>query len=392
MIINSLLDTDYYKFTMAQFAFKYQKNAIVRYEFKNRRPNQRLADVILLDELKSELQNIQKLKFTEHEINFLSNQNIFSMNFMRFLESVGRDVFLPDVNVEIKDGQFEIWVEGLWPLAILWETFILSVINNLWFRRKKQNDIDLGVRNLYAKIEILKQHPQIKFVEFGTRRRNSTPWQQFCLHRLINEIPNQLIGTSNCRLAKIYEIPVFGTFAHELPMICAGVIGEYGDDALLGAQNAVFDRWYELYGNALSIALTDTFTTEHTLATFGQKRAKIWNGFRQDSGDPFKVGRRIIEKYREWGVDPKTKTIIFSDDLNVTKMVNLYKEFGDQINVLFGWGTNLTNDLGAQPLSIVVKATEVNGIPIVKISDDPIKISGNSNAVQRYKKIFGIQQ
>lgn len=387
MIINSLLDLDNYKITMAQFAFEYQKNAIVRYEFKNRRPNQRIADVVDIQELKKEFANIQSLSFTSEEINWLSNQNIFSLGFIRFLESIGKENFLPEVNIEAIDGQFKIWVEGPWPLAVLWETFILSVVNQRW-NLKNQINYDFGIKNLNAKIEILKQYPKIKIIDFGTRRRNTAHWHFYCLDMLIKKIPNQIIGTSNCKLAKYFGIPIIGTFAHELPMVCSGIIGQHGDDALYGSQNATFDYWYQLYGNTLSIALSDTFTTKHTLDTFGAKRAKIWKGFRQDSGDPFEVGRRIIEKYVEWGVDPKNKTIVFSDDLNVTKMVKLYEMFGDEINVLFGWGTNLTNDVGIQPLSIVMKATEVNGIPIVKLSDDIVKISGEKNTVNRYVKIF----
>jgi nicotinate phosphoribosyltransferase len=223
--------------------------------------------------------------------------------------------------------------------------------------------------------------------EDWTDGRYSKKWQEYVNVVLSSYLsPKQFLGTSNVNLAFQYNIPIFGTFAHELPMVNAGIIGA---EALLAeSQNFAFDKCFLMYGEKLAMCLPDTFTSEHTFKTFGQIRARNWRGFRQDSGDPFVFGRRLLDKYQEWGVDAKTKTLMFSDDLNLTKMYELEKEFGSKIKVVFGWGTNLTNDTNLQPLSIVMKAVKANGTPLVKLSDDPIKHTGEDATIAVYKRIF----
>lgn len=387
-IKRSLLDVDIYKLTMSQYAFHYHRNVEVEYKFINRRPTQRLADVIDIHDLIFELNQWRNVMLTPLELQYLKDLNLFTDQYLNFLSELGgHTINLPQVKVEKNDdGQFFISTVGPWPIAMLWETIILSVINEMYFA--KQNVVlDYAATMLFNKIKILQENPQIKFIEFGTRRRLSQEWQEYVVINLASMLPkDQFLGTSNAYLAQQFDVPVVGTFAHELPMVNAGIIGV---EALLEeSQNFAFDKWFLMYGERLSICLPDTFTSEHTFRTFGQIRGRNWKGFRQDSGDPFVFGRRLLDVYKGWGVDPKTKTLIFSDDLNITKMYELQKEFGDKINVVFGWGTNLTNDTNLQPLSIVMKAVEANGAPLVKLSDDPIKHTGEDMAIKTYKRIF----
>lgn len=387
MIINSLLDLDLYKITQSNFAFTYAPNAIVRYEFKNRRPSQQLADVIPLAVLKSEIEHVRQLMVHFNETTYLKSTGVFNWKFLQFFDSIGTHHKLPEVKIKINGDQFEITTEGVWCLTILWETIILSIINELYFRyTSPSNKVeDIGRTILGNKIQFLQDNPQIRFSDFGTRRRYSGWWQQFVLQQLTYNLSStQFIGTSNVYLAQMLGIPVIGTMAHETIMVWAGL----NQNDLLNAQNNCFDAWFELYGTPLSIALSDTFGTTHTLDTFGANRAKFWNGFRQDSGDPFDFAKKVIRKYETWGVDAREKHIVFSDDLNISKMFQLEKEFGSKIRVSFGWGTNLTNDLGPQALSVVMKAVSVNSVPLVKLSDDIGKHSGPESIIQLYQKIF----
>lgn len=373
---------------MAQYAYHYHRDVVVEYKFINRRPTQRLADFIDIHDLRFELSQWRNVSLQPLEIEYLKSMGVFTDEFLGFLSRVGGHIVnLPIVDVKpTENGQYEITTTGPWPIAILWETIILSLVNEMYYA--KQNVVeDYAIAMLMNKIEILKDNPQIKFVEFGTRRRYSKKWQEYINVVLSSYLsPKQFLGTSNVNLAFQYNIPIFGTFAHELPMVNAGIIGA---EALLAeSQNFAFDKWFLMYGEKLAMCLPDTFTSEHTFKTFGQIRARNWRGFRQDSGDPFVFGRRLLDKYQEWGVDAKTKTLMFSDDLNLTKMYELEKEFGGKIKVVFGWGTNLTNDTNLKPLSIVMKAVKANGVPLVKLSDDPIKHTGEDAAIAVYKRIF----
>lgn len=392
-MINSLLDVDFYKLTMGNFAHEYFSNAVVEYQFTNRNEALKLGDFVSVEDLDGELKKIQNLRFSGDELAYLQKLNVLSDSYLDFLAYIGwRDNILPDINIKkTSDGQLDIRVAGKWPLAIFWETYILSIVNELYYQKLVQDPFQTemdGYDKLAKKIFTLKQYPKIKFVEFGTRRRYSSKWQETVINSLQVFCPStQFIGTSNVQLAKKYNLSPFGTFAHELPMVCSGIF--YSNR--FNSQNVCFNYWWNLFAEKLpTIALTDTFTTEFFLKTFGVGRAKKWMGVRHDSGDPFEFGRRIINFYENLGINTKTKTIVFSDRLDVDLIVKLHEEFNEQINCIFGWGTDLTNDMGLNQLQIVMKPVSVNNVPIVKISDDKGKISGNNDTVELYKKTFEV--
>ena len=264
----------------------------------------------------------------------------------------------------------------------------MSIVNELYC---KQDNVTLsGDIELSEKIKIL-NNSSIKFVDFGTRRRFSRGWHKHIINTLISEIKNyNLLGTSNVYLAKEYNLKPMGTFAHELPMVIAGTEdnGSHSVTPIRKSHSIMLNKWYELYGETLSIALTDTFGSTFFFEDFKDK-AKIWKGLRQDSGDPFKFGHKAIKYYKDLGIDPKTKIIVFSDGLDINKISQLQNMFEGKIKIAFGWGTNLTNDRGIKPLSIVVKSVEANERPLVKLSDNLAKAIGDKHTMDRYKQAFG---
>jgi nicotinate phosphoribosyltransferase len=245
-----------------------------------------------------------------------------------------------------------------------------------------------GDRRLSEKIKVLQDHPDIKIVDFGTRRRFSLKWHEHVLERLVDECPDSLVGTSNVALAQKYGLKPIGTFAHELPMVYAALADVRGQN-VRRSHSQFLDDWYRCYGKDYSIALTDTFGTDFFFQDFTPRQANLWRGFRQDSGNPFSFGEQAIDFYRSIGIDPKTKLIVFSDNLNFKKIVELKEHFSGRINDMDGVGTNLTNDVGIPALNIVMKATRVE-IPegdakTVKMSDDEGKQTGPPQLIDEYR-------
>jgi len=273
---------------------------------------------------------------------------------------------------------------------------LLSIVNQLFnsvYVKAMGSDLTLfnddmlliGVSKLEEKIGLLKQYPMIKFMEFGTRRRFSSAWQEYVIMRLKQEIPNQLLGTSNVHYAMKYGLKALGTMAHELFMVYGAI---YNED--LGfAQCQLLDDWYEVYGAPSSIALTDTWGTDFFLENITDNQGINFWGMRQDSGDPFVIGEKIVKYYEQKNIDPMGKMIVFSDGLDIPLVIELYEHFSPHITLGFGIGTNLTNDLGARPLSIVIKTVEANNQGLVKLSDNIEKAIGKPEDINRYKDIIG---
>lgn len=390
-IIRSLLDLDLYKLTMCMFAYLRYPAVRVKYEFKNRTKDVRLADFVSLSDLKRELAHVRSLRFTKKELAWLGTNEhtglLFKEKFLGFLAKLR----LPAPKVWIEDGELRITVEGTWAETILWETIILSIVNELYYRSvvvDLQSAYNFGFHALDRKCGVLKKNPQIQIIEFGTRRRFSAYWQRRVIENLILQIPKNLLGTSNVLLAYEYGLRPIGTFAHELPMIFTGIYAG-SDEEIRSSHGKCLDEWYEVYEATLSVALTDTFGTEFFFRDMGAERAAKWRGLRQDSGDPIEFGHNAVAFYKSHGIDPKSKSIVFSDALYLELVVHLWEEFHEQINVLFGWGTDLTNDLGLKSLSLVMKAVEANGHSLVKLSDNVAKAMGPEEAVERIKCIFG---
>ena len=255
--------------------------------------------------------------------------------------------------------------------------------------KKLVDDIyEEGFKRLYEKIKILRRYPEIRYQDFGTRRRFNLSWQDEVVETSREELPEQFLGTSNVALAMKYGIMPMGTSAHEMFQVASGVY-HYSDNAIRESQNKIFEMWWQEYSHGLSIFLPDTFGSEFTLKTIPKELALRWKGFRQDSGDPFAFGEKIIKFYENFGINPKEKLIVFSDALTVEKIITLYLHFKDRIEVSFGWGTNLTNDLGwFKPLSVVIKVTKANGHKVVKLSDNIAKAVGDPQEIEIFKRIF----
>lgn len=388
---------DYYKQTMGQLAYEKEPDAEVTFTFKNR-GDQRILDHVSVGSLQARFDYIRQVGFQEREITHLAQQynsngeRVFSDNYLTYLQN---GIF-PEVSVRHDEETDDIAIEttGKFPLVTFWETIVMSEVNEAYFEGYVlDNGLDLqevydeGDRRLSEKIEILQENPDIKFADFGTRRHFSLRWQRHVLQRLQEECPENLLGTSNVALANMFNMRVIGTFAHEMPMVYAGLADQRGED-IRASHNAFLRDWEDMYGSDLTTALTDTFGSAFFFEDFTKEQAKSWKSLRHDSGDPIEFAESAIAFYEEQGIDPMTKTIVFSDGLDMQTIVELHNHFKGRINVIFGWGTTLTNDLGIKPLNIVMKATKVNGTETVKLSDDEGKHTGPPEKIAKYKAIF----
>lgn len=396
---------DYYKPTMSQLAYEVEPETEVTFTFKNR-GEQRLADYVDIDELRSRFETIRTAGFNETELGYLASLHdgkggrVFSDSYLEYLE----DSELPPVQLRLDEETQDIAIEttGPWALSTFWETVVMSEVNEAYFEGfVRAHGLDLeaiydeGQRRLDEKIAILQAHPGIKIADFGTRRHFSLRWQAHVVEQLAARTDN-LVGTSNVALAHKLGLKPIGTFAHEMPMTYAGLADARGGN-IRASHHKFLEDWFDRYGEDLSIALTDTFGTDFFFADFTRTQAEKWRGVRHDSGDPITFAERLINFYEEKGIDPTTKTVVFSDGLDIGQIVKLYERFNGRINVLFGWGTTLTNDLGIKALNVVMKATHVvdarTGAEAdeVKLSDDPGKHTGPEPQVARYQTDFRVR-
>ena len=394
-IINSLVDIDYYKLTMAQVAFRRFPDVPVTFSFMNRTSTVSLPNIIVEDDLRAELEWIGSLTFVPEELDFLrESEQIparrFSDEFLAFLA----DLHLPPATLEIGPSTLHIEVTAPWPEATLWETLILSVVSELYGQAmlRRHNTTAEGAhakgrQRLATKIALIKSDSRVHFSDFGTRRRFSRDWHREVVGTLASELPGQFLGTSNVLLAKEIGLPPIGTFGHEMEMVFSGIF-HGSDEQIRASHNKVFEVWWDEYGEALSIALTDTYGTDFFLRNFTLDQARAWRGLRHDSGDPFEFGEKAIAFYEHHGIDPETKQLVFSDGLEVETMFQLVDHFDGRIQAVFGWGTNLTNDMGFEPLSMVVKAIKSCGNGTVKLSDNRDKAVGTPSDIQRFMRIF----
>jgi nicotinate phosphoribosyltransferase len=391
-IITSLLDIDYYKLTMLRFIFRYFRGIPVAFSFTNRTVGTFLADTVDEDELRAELRHVETLRFTKTELEYLANDSHFNdSDFLAFLAELS----LPPLHIEKSNGTYRIIAKGSWEKVTLWETIVLAVINELHFRSHlrslSEKEIEAlyeeGNRRLDTKIEVLRKYPGMKFSEFGTRRRFSREWQRHVTERFAKETPDNLLGTSNVLLSKELGIHPTGTMAHELFMALFGIRYDRKNlGCVIESHAEVLNKWRELYGEELSVALTDTYGTDFFLQSLTEEQTKEWKGFRQDSGSPIECGEKIIAHLLKYGIDPTSKLLVPSDGLTVSKMEELFLHFEGRIKIAFGWGTDLTNDLGFKTYSLVMKLVEANGNATVKLSDNLAKAMGPAELVEWVKK------
>lgn len=388
---------DYYKFTMGDVIYEYNPDAEVTFTLKNRNHDQPLCEYISTEELQARVDTIHEQGFSAEETAYLAGlkaQDGTARFTEAYLDHLA-DMELPavDISVDPETNDLAVATTGPWVDVSLWETVVMSEVNELYYSNLLDSK-GLSLSDLYAegdhrldeKIAKLREYPGIKFADFGTRRRFSLDWHEHVIARLTQEVPEQFVGTSNPYFAYKYNLSPVGTFAHEMPMVYGALEEIVGGDPMDGHAQ-MLDEWERHYAGDLSIALTDTFGSDFFFADFDRDQAISWNGLRHDSGDPIEFGEKAIAYYEMYGVDPTTKTIVFSDGLDVATIIELHTHFKDRVKLLFGWGTNLMNDLGLPANNFVMKATAVDGQPTVKLSDDPGKHTGPQETVDRYSQL-----
>ena len=380
-IIVSLLDTDLYKFNMNQVMFHKHTNLNGVYMFKCRN-----KDVVftqeMVDEINAQIDHLCTLTFTDEELDYLASLRFIKPDYVEFLRLwrplrryvkcfKADEYYLNDDEdrANVASNGMVLMVEGPLFSAMQFEIYLLEIVNEVYFRMQ-YDYLDLlnsAKAKLADKIDKLNNDYTFKFAEFGCRRRLSREWQDYVLKNLLTT--GMCVGTSNVYLAMKYGVKPIGTYAHEYVQMYQGVKGV----TLAYTNKMAMDEWFEEYQGDNGTALTDTLGTDLFLMDFTKLQAMCYTGVRHDSGDPFAWGEKIIAKYEEYGIDPKTKTLLFSDGLDFDKAQEIYDYFKDRINVSFGIGTYLTNDTAVGALNIVIKLQYVNGHPVAKLSDNPAK-------------------
>lgn len=402
-IVRSLIDTDFYKLLMCQSIFRNKPDTTVTFSLINRSSSVRLAELIDEGELREQLDHVRSLSLSRGESTWLrgnmfyGKRQMFRPDFMEWFEGLR----LPPYHLEKRDGQYELTFEGKWPEVMLWEIPALAVLMELRSRAvlKGMGKFELQVlyaramTRLWEKIERLKALDTLKIADFGTRRRHSFLWQDWCVQAMQEGLGEKFIGTSNCRIAMKRDIEAIGTNAHELPMVYSALANS--DAELAQAPYQVLADWHEEHDGNLRVILPDTYGTEGFLRNAPDWLA-AWTGIRIDSGDPATGAEIAIRWWKARGEDPTQKLVIFSDGLDVEKIEELHRKFHGRVKVSFGWGTMLTNDFRGlagdrlAPFSLVCKAVSANGRPTVKLSDNPNKAMGPQEEIARYKRIFGV--
>ncbi|ELB2271025.1 nicotinate phosphoribosyltransferase [Vibrio parahaemolyticus] len=384
-IIQSALDFDVYKVNMMSAVAALYPDAMVSYKFIVR-SEEDLSE--LLPEVKAEVLKLQDVRFTEDEIAYMKRVAPYLKP--EFVEALRHFRFNPQSDVSfhnktMSDGssQLRIAINGLWKETILYETIIMSIVSEVRSRQRwsdipfEQFQTVLEDKVRYLKAELERRNiTNFKFADMSTRRRFSFQAQRTMLEYLSKELPQCLTGTSNYHLARELDLTPIGTVAHEWFM---------GHQALVNvrdSQKIALQRWQKMFNGALGIALTDTIGIDAFLKDFDEELSNAYVGVRHDSGCPFTWGEKMIAHYESLGIDPMTKTLVFTDGLNFEQALDICEHFQGRVQVSFGIGTSLANDMGNyvndqgeayQPLSIVIKMVTCNGSPVAKISDEPEK-------------------
>ncbi|MGV6804778.1 MAG: nicotinate phosphoribosyltransferase, partial [Ruegeria sp.] len=400
----SLIDTDFYKLLMCQSVFRNRPQTTVEFSLINRTNHVLLANLIDEGELREQLDHIRSLGLSRGESTWLrgntfyGKRQMFRPDFMEWFENLR----LPPYHLERRGGQYELTFEGKWHEVMLWEIPALAVLMELRSRAVLNDMRRFELQVLYAramtrvweKIEKLRGIKGLGIADFGTRRRHSFLWQDWCVQAMIEGLGPAFTGTSNCLIAMRREVEAIGTNAHELPMVYSALAES--DAELARAPYDVLSDWHDEHDGNLRIILPDTYGTQGFLERAPDWLAG-WTGIRIDSGDPAAGAEIAIDWWKSRGEDPRQKRIIFSDGLDVEKIRELHDQFAGRVKVSFGWGTLLTNDFrglvpddALAPFSLVCKAVSANGRPTVKLSDNPEKAMGPRDEIERYKRVFGV--
>ena len=391
MIITSLLDTDLYKFTMMQVVLHQFPGAEVEYRFKCRN-KANLAPYV--SEIREEIRGLCSLQFQDAELVYLKAMRFIKSDFIDFLGLFRLNEKYVSVTA-LQSGEIEVSIKGPWLHTILFEIPVLAIINEVYFRNtQKQPDVTEGRTRLDTKIALLQADglQALKIADYGTHRRFGKAWHEEVLRTLSAQLgtaaSGQFAGTSNVLFAMKLGLTPLGTMAHEYLQACQALGPRLRDSQVFG-----FESWAKEYRGDLGIALSDVYGMSAFLRDFDMYFCELFDGARHDSGDPFQWGERMIAHYNKNRVDPKTKTLIFSDGLTVPRTIELYQQFKGRCQLAFGIGTNLTNDLGYEPLQIVIKMVRCNGQPVAKLSDTPSKNMCDDEKYLAYlRQVFEIQQ
>jgi nicotinate phosphoribosyltransferase len=389
MIIDSLLDTDLYKFTMMQVVLHQFPGAQVEYRFKCRNPGIDLAPFV--DEIRAEVRHLCTLRFTEAELEYLRELRFIKSDFVDFLGLFQmNEKYVTVQPSETVPGEIEIVVRGPWLHTILFEIPLLAIVNETYFRNtQRYPDYSAGRRRLLDKIGLIRNDDTLagmRVADYGTRRRFSRDWHEEVIVGLREELGDNFAGTSNVLFAMRHAVTPLGTMAHEYLQACQALGPRLRDSQTFG-----FEVWAREYRGDLGIALSDTYGMQAFFRDFDLYFCKLFDGARHDSGDPFEWGEKLIAHYESLRIDPRTKTLIFSDSLNVPLAISLYKRFASRTRLAFGIGTNLTNDMGFTPLQIVIKMVRCNGQPVAKLSDTPEKTMCDDPAYLAYlRQVFQV--
>lgn len=403
-IVRSLIDTDFYKLLMCQSIFRNKPDTQVTFSLINRSKHIPLAHLIDEGELREQLDHVRTLSLSRGESTWLrgntfyGKRQMFRPDFMEWFENLR----LPPYHLERKGDQYELTFEGKWHEVMLWEIPALAILMELRGRAVLNGMEKFELQVLYAramtrvweKVEALRDVPNLSIADFGTRRRHSYLWQDWCVQAMNEGLGSKFTGTSNCKIAMKRELEAIGTNAHELPMVYAALAKD--DDALFQAPYEVLKDWHEEHEGNLRIILPDTYGSQGFLDSAPDWLAG-WTGIRIDSGDPATAAQQAIDWWKSRGEDPRDKRVIFSDGLDVAKIKELHGQFADKTAISFGWGTLLTNDFrelvpedALAPFSLVCKAVSANGSPTVKLSDNPNKAMGPADEIARYKRVFDL--
>ncbi|WP_225759146.1 nicotinate phosphoribosyltransferase [Leclercia sp. Marseille-Q4284] len=386
-VLHTLLDTDAYKLHMQQAVFHHYHDVQVAAEFRCR------GDDLLgiyADAIREQVDAMQHLHLQDDEFQWLSGLPFFKEDYLQWLRNFRYDP--TQVQISNDNGKLHIRLEGPWREVIMWEVPLLAVISELVHRfRSPEASVEQALATLENKLVDFAQLTEsldmsrFRLMDFGTRRRFSREVQQAIVERLQQE--PWFVGTSNYDLARRLSLTPMGTQAHEWFQAHQQISPE-----LATSQRAALAAWLDEYPDQLGIALTDCITMDAFLRDFGPEFATAYQGLRHDSGDPLEWGEKAIAHYQKLGIDPMSKVLVFSDNLDLPKAVGLYRHFSSRINLGFGIGTRLTCDIPqVKPLNIVIKLVECNGKPVAKLSDSPGKTICHDKAfVRALRKAFDL--
>ncbi len=380
MIITSMLDNDLYKFTMMQAVLHQHSGAVVEYLFKCRTESIDFRPYVG-DIIKNINRMCREVRFMKEDLEYLSSLRFMKPDFIQFLKLFRFDYDHVNIATDNRGG-LHIHIVGPWLHTILFEVPILSIVSEVYSRDMSEN-YDCANDRTLEKIELVKD-TDLYYSEFGGRRRHSTKAHRNALVLLKEGCPRNLVGTSNVMMAKELDLTAVGTMAHEWGQAHQSLGYRIAD-----SQSMSLENWAKEYRGDLGIALSDVIGLKAFLYDFDMYFSKLFDGTRQDSGDPHTYACSLIEHYKSMNIDPKTKTIIFSDGLTFVDAIALWQTYRDKIGVAFGIGTHITNDFDFKALQIVLKMIKCNGQPVAKLSDSPAKgMCVDQEYVEYVEKVF----